>query len=60
MKENLNVRQLESLVQRINEDVSRETSKVKIKIFLLKKKNHNCVNISEQLFRLKNQKTKEN
>ena len=27
MKENLNVRQLESLVQRMNENVSRETSK---------------------------------
>ncbi|EPD50915.1 ParB-like partition protein [Paenisporosarcina sp. HGH0030] len=38
MKENLNVRQLESLVQRMNEDVSRETSKVPNKDIFIKEK----------------------
>ena len=37
IKENLNVRQLEALVQRLNENVPRETKKKK-KIFLRKKR----------------------
>ncbi|MET0785469.1 MAG: ParB/RepB/Spo0J family partition protein [Paenisporosarcina sp.] len=37
MKENLNVRQLESLVQKMNDDVSRETSGEKKDIFIEKK-----------------------
>jgi len=38
MKENLNVRQLESLVQRLNEDVSRETSTKPNKDIFIKEK----------------------
>ena len=38
MKENLNVRQLESLVQRMNEDVSRETSKITNKDIFIEEK----------------------
>ncbi|MFX3674333.1 MAG: ParB/RepB/Spo0J family partition protein [Paenisporosarcina sp.] len=38
MKENLNVRQLESLVQRMNDDVSRETSTVERKDIFIKEK----------------------
>lgn len=38
MKENLNVRQLESLVQRLNLDVSRETSKVPNKDIFIEEK----------------------
>ena len=38
IKEGLNVRQLESLVQRMNEDVSRETSKVPNKDIFIKEK----------------------
>jgi ParB family chromosome partitioning protein len=38
MKENLNVRQLESLVQRMNDDVSRETLKVDKKDIFIEEK----------------------
>jgi len=38
MKDNLNVRQLEALVQRLNEDVSRETSNTPTKDIFIKEK----------------------
>ena len=41
LKENLNVRQLEALVQRLNENVPRETKQEEKKIFLQKRKNLN-------------------
>ena len=49
IKEGLNVRQLEALIQQLNENVSRETTKRKEKkdIFLIEQENY-CVNVSVQ------------